>query len=57
MTLSAAEVEEWLEAHSDWAHEYVLRKLDINAINTWLMMHGFNTIQVSVRNSSRRVSL
>ena len=54
MTLTSAEVEEWLEGNHDWAQEYVLRKLDMNTINKWLMLHGFNTIQdyITVRRGS-----
>ncbi len=47
MTVTAADVEEWLDGNPDWAQEYVLRKLDINMINKWLMLRGFHTIQVS----------
>ena len=54
MTLTSAEVEEWLEGNHDWTQEYVLRKLDMNMINKWLMLHGFNTIQdyITVRRGS-----
>ena len=44
MTVSATDVESWLDTNSDWVHEYFLRKADITLINKWLLSHGFSTV-------------
>ncbi|XP_014253887.1 dual 3',5'-cyclic-AMP and -GMP phosphodiesterase 11A-like [Cimex lectularius] len=47
-----SEVEEWLDAHPDLFQDYFLRKVELASINSWLVSHGFLTIQDYTRRGS-----
>nr|CAD7440053.1 unnamed protein product [Timema bartmani] len=55
--LTFGEVEEWLDSHPELCQDYFLRKTELAAINTWLVAHGFLTINDYVSYSSRRGSV
>nr|CAD7409981.1 unnamed protein product [Timema poppensis] len=55
--LTFGEVEEWLDSHPELCQDYFLRKTELSAINTWLVAHGFLTINDYVSYSSRRGSV
>ncbi|KAG7164323.1 Dual 3',5'-cyclic-AMP and -GMP phosphodiesterase 11A-like 2, partial [Homarus americanus] len=52
--LSFSTVEEWLDKHPDLAADYFVRKAELDAVNKWLVAHGFLT--VTQGSSSRRGS-
>ncbi|XP_075221410.1 dual 3',5'-cyclic-AMP and -GMP phosphodiesterase 11A-like [Lycorma delicatula] len=54
--LTFSEVEEWLDAHPELSQDYFLRKTDLGLVNSWLVSHGFLTINDYVNGSSRRGS-
>ncbi|CAL4085691.1 unnamed protein product, partial [Meganyctiphanes norvegica] len=53
--LSFDVVEEWLDAHSDLATDYFVRKAELAAVNKWLVAHGFLTVTSASRRGSANV--